>query len=140
MDAILQICKNILSENNTLTCVMQNNNVVYRSALRGISPLLSWLSADSGALRDAYVADKVIGKAAALLMVYGGVAQVYAAVISRPAADCFDKNGIQYVYDKKVEYIINRTGDGLCPMEQCCLDIDSPETAYTVLKEKLAHL
>ena len=78
--------------------------------------------------------------AAAMLMVYGGVAQVYASVISEPAATCFTENGIVYFCDQTVDYIVNRSGDGMCPMEQCCLTIDSPAEAYTALKQKLAQL
>ena len=140
METNLQTCKDILLENKQLTCVVKNGEVLLRSEARGIAPLLGWLEADSNALLGACIADKVIGKAAAMLMVYGGAARVYAAVISEPAADCFEKNGLPYTYDRKVEHIVNRAGDGMCPMEQCCLTIDSPEEAYRVLRQKLADM
>lgn len=140
METSLQTCKNILLENHSLTCVVQKGETLLRSEARGIAPLLGWLEADHDALRGAVIADKVIGKAAAMLMVYGGAAQVYASVISEPAAACFTENGIVYFCDQTVDYIVNRSGDGMCPMEQCCLTIDSPAEAYTALKQKLAQL
>lgn len=140
METNLQICKDILLENDTYTCVVKKGETILHSEARGIAPLLGWLETDKNVLHGAYIADKVIGKAAAMLMVYGGAVQVYAAVISEPAADCFEKNGIAYTYDRKVDHIVNRAGDGMCPMEQCCLMIDSPEEAYRALKQKLADM
>lgn len=140
METNLQTCKDILLENNHLTCVVKSGNTILRSEARGIAPLLGWIAADKHALRGAAIADKVVGKAAAMLMVYGGAARVYAAVISEPAADCFEKNGVAYTYDRKVDHIVNRAGDGMCPMEQCCLAIDSPDEAYRALKQKLADM
>ena len=68
------------------TCVAVKNGSTCFSTERGVRPLLEWLEQPEAPLREAAVADKVIGKAAALLMVYAGVREVYAAVISEPAA------------------------------------------------------
>lgn len=140
MEPNLQICKDILRKDKTLTCVVQNGDTILRSTARGIAPLLAWIDSVPDALHGAFLADKVVGRAAALLMVYSGVAQVFAAVISEPAAKCFEENGVEYSFDKKVAYIQNRTGDGMCPMEQCCLTIAAPVEAYHALKEKLAQM
>lgn len=52
---------------------------------RGISDLYNLLSEDPEFLRGASVADKVVGKGAAALMILGGVKEVFADVVSRPA-------------------------------------------------------
>ena len=33
--------------------------------------------------------------------------------------------------------IINRNGNGLCPFEEMLKDVDSPDEAYKILKEKV---
>ena len=76
------------------------------------------------------MADKVIGRAAALLMVLGEIKEVHTLIISEPAIKVFEKYNIPCFYDKKVERIVNRTGDGLCPMETLCLDVDEPQEAF----------
>ena len=123
-----------------MTCVVKKEDTVLHSTARGIAPLLGWIDANPDTLKGAVLADKVVGRAAAMLMVYSGISQVYAAVISKPAAECFEKHKIAYCYEKQVDYIVNRAGDGMCPMEQCCLNITSPEEAYHALKEKLAQM
>ena len=39
-----------------------------------------------------------------------------------------------------MEYIINRTRTGMCPMEETVLGIEEAEAAYEALKLKLAEL
>lgn len=119
------------------TCVAVKNGASCFSTERGVQPLLHWLELPEEPLREAAVADKVIGKAAALLMVYAGVKEVYTAVISEPAAAVFRSCGVPYKAGKCVPRIINRQGDGLCPMESRVMDTDSPEEAYHRLKAAL---
>ncbi|MBR0324215.1 MAG: DUF1893 domain-containing protein, partial [Bacteroidales bacterium] len=38
-------------------------------------------------------------------------------------------------YDKVVERIINRKGDGLCPMETLCLNVENPEEAFLKIQK-----
>ena len=87
---------------------------------------------DPDCLRGASAADKVIGKAAALLFVYGGIRQVYAGVISTPALEVFQQYGVVCEYGTLVDRIQNRKGDGLCPMETRAMTLTLPEEAYEV--------
>lgn len=78
-------------------------------------------------LNGASIADKVIGKGAAALMIAGGVQEVYADVISEAAMELFDRYDISVSYDKKVAHIINRRGDGICPVEKRCTECNTIE-------------
>ena len=91
-------------------------------------------------LKGASVADKVIGKAAALLMALGEIKEVHTLIISEPALQVFENHKIKFFFDKKVDRIVNRTGDGLCPMESLCLDIDDPQEAFTKIVEKISKI
>ena len=70
---------------------------------------------------------------AALLMVKGGVKEVYADIISSHALDVFEKYKVKTYYGNLVEYIINRDKTGMCPMEKAVLEVDEPNTAYDCL-------
>ena len=122
------------------TIAVVSNGEVFTSQERGVKPLLHLLSEKKGFLKGASVADKVIGKAAALLMVLGEIKEVHTLIISEPAIKVFEKYNIPCFYDKKVDRIVNRTGDGLCPMETLCLDVDEPQEAFTKIKEKVQKM
>ncbi len=96
----------------------------------GIQPLL--IQIEKKGLKKAIVVDKVIGKAAALLMVYGKVNRVHTDIIAKDAITVFEKHKIKFSYNKKVDYILNVKKDGLCPMEQKVKDTDSPKKAYKI--------
>ena len=122
------------------TIAVVSNGEVFTSQERGVKPLLFLLKEKKEFLKDASVADKVIGKAAALLMVLGEIKEVHTLIISEPAIKVFENQKIKYFYDKKVERIVNRTGDGLCPMETLCIDIDDPQEALTKIIEKISKM
>ena len=114
--------------------MVKKGDKVFTSSDRGVKPLLYLLENEKGFLDGASVADKVIGKAAALLMVLGGIKEVHTGVISEPAAEVFEKHNITFFFDMKVERIINRKGDGLCPMETLCIDVEEPAEAFEKIK------
>ena len=118
----------LLSSASTIAVV--SNGEVFTSQERGVKPLLHLLTEKKDFLKGASVADKVIGKAAALLMVLGEIKEVHTLIISEPAIKVFEKYNITFFYDKKVERIVNRTGDGLCPMETLCLYVEEPQEAF----------
>ena len=102
---------------------------------RGISPMLDLIGKGED-LRGAAVADLVVGRAAALLFLYAGVCEVYAAVISRPALATLMGAGVLCRYDTLTEHIVNRTGDDICPMEKAVLTVTDPAIAYPLLLAK----
>ena len=112
------------------TIAVVSNGEVFTSKERGVKPLLHLLTEKKDFMKGASVADKVIGKAAALLMVLGEIKEVHTLIISEPAIKVFEKYNIPCFYDKKVNRIVNRTGDGLCPMETLCLDVEKPKEAF----------
>ena len=125
----LEQAKSLLITTNSTIAVVSNGEV-FTSQERGVKPLLHLLTEKKGFLKGASVADKVIGKAAALLMVLGEIKEVHTLIISEPAVKVFEKHNIPCFYDKIVTRIVNRTGDGLCPMETLCLDVENPQEAF----------
>ncbi len=125
----LEKAKSILLSSASTIAVVSDGEV-FTSQERGVKPLLFLLKEKKEFLKGASVADKVIGKAAALLMVLGEIKEVHTLIISEPAIKVFEKHNIPCFYDKKVTRIVNRTGDGLCPMETLCLDVENPQEAF----------
>ncbi len=112
----------------------------YFSYDSGIKPVLFRVNDDRYFFRGKIVADKIIGKASAMLMCLSGVKEVYTVVLSKSGQKIFEDNGVPYHYEQLVEYIVNRKGDGLCPMEMTVKDVDDYELAYELLKKKVEEL
>lgn len=136
---VIDELKGLLSS-GSYSLVVKKNDRLFFSHERGVKPLLSLLASEPDMLHGARLADKVIGKAAALLMVKGGVREVFGAVVSEPALRVFQRYDIVCHHGDLVERISNRSGDGLCPMESLCLDVDDPETAFRLVSEKIKSL
>ena len=117
-----------------LTCIVSSCGHIYKEKNKGILPLLHFI--EQGVLREGIVVDKVIGKAAAMLMIYGGVKKVHACMISEHALTMFRQHHIPISYDVLVPYIINRSGTGMCPMEESVLACEDIEEAYHILCKK----
>ena len=121
----IDILREQLSE-HSLVVIKEGKTEVYDG--RGIKPLVDYVRNKD--FERAYAGDKVIGKASALLFVYGGAKYVYTPLISKPAVEVFKKHHVKYRADKVVDNIKNRAGDNLCPMEKKVRGIDSPDEAY----------
>lgn len=129
MNKNLNRAKQLLEEGAALAIVNGGERTFNE---RGVKTLLSLQSELAGA----FVADKVIGKAAAMLIVRGGAAEVYAQVISKPALEVFKNCGVLCLYGELVPNIINRNKTGICPMEQAVLGENDIAKAYDILLEK----
>ncbi len=93
----------------------------------GVAPLLSWL--EEG-LSGWSVADRVVGAGAAWLYTLLHPAMVYAPVMSRRATAILTQYGVPYTCDEVAESILNRTGTGLCPMEEATADAADPSRRW----------
>ena len=121
------------------TCVLRKGDSVYFSQARGVKPLLGLL--DSGEDYTGYsAADKVVGKAAAMLYALLGVSKVHAFVISEKALEVLAGNGIVVTYDTLVDRIHNRTNTGFCPMEEAVWEIEDLQEGLLAVREKVAQL
>ena len=89
---------------------------------------------------DAIVVDKVIGKATAMLLILSKVKYIYAYVLSEKAKEILEYYHISYDCEKVVPYIINRTHDGMCPMEKTVYDMNDLDEAFIALKHKQSEL
>ena len=83
------------------------------------------------------MADRVVGKAIALLFVYAGIRTVYAEVLSRKAKVVLDKHGISSEYKQLVNNVLDFERKSVCPFEKIAMDMSDPEDAYTKLRALL---
>ena len=121
------------------TCVVLAEGGEFCSRERGVKPLLELL--DRGIpCEGAVAADKTVGAGAAHLYVLIGVARLWANVISSSALRILEDNRIDVTYGECVPYIINRKGDGVCPIETAVADAKSSQEAYGMILKTLEQL
>jgi Domain of unknown function (DUF1893) len=73
--------------------------------------------------------DKIIGKAAALMIYRLGFRRVKAGVLSRLGEAVLGRHGITYTYEQLVDRI-------RCQTEELLADLEVPEEAYGLLRER----
>ena len=132
MEQNLKKALDLLNSGN-YTCVACKEEVVYTTTQRGVAPLLNWLDSKTD-LKDFSAADRVVGRGAAFLYCLLGVKEVYALVMSRPAAEVLQSHGILADAGTFVEGIINRTGTGPCPFEAAVMDIQDTQEALNAIR------
>jgi len=106
-----------LSKNYSFVLI-KNNKITRRSKSQGLKPLVFCLRKYKKEMRGAMVYDKVIGLAAAMLLEYGNVAEVWTPIISRAAKKYLQGKKVKIIFKKEVENILNNNREGLCLMEK----------------------
>ena len=130
------LAKSTLFENEYSIVVVKENEIVYKSESKGLQSLISLYKNDEDTLENSSIADKVIGRAAALILVDSNIKEVYADLISENAIDILDKSDIPYEYKTQVTEIRNRDNTGMCPMEELSLKCVSADELIEKIEEK----
>lgn len=118
--------------------IFKGDASLYRSAKSGIAPLIEAVEKlGTAELSGSTVVDKVVGKAAALIISYFQAREVYTHLISRPATKVLDKNRIAFYFERLTDEIKSRNGLGICPFESAVKEIDEPKVGYEKLRKLL---
>ena len=112
------------------SCVILKNNEMSVFRGSGISDLYRILKTTPDKLKGAFVADKVIGKAAAALLILGEVEGVYTDLISENAIKLLRHYNIKVTFAEQIAIILNRAKNDICPMEKVCSDEIEPKGCY----------
>lgn len=112
--------------------VVKNHGIVTTYSKPGVRDLEHLLDHEPEVLQGAVIADKVIGKAAAAMVVVGGVKELYAEVMSKKAIPFLDEAGIAYSYGTLVD-TIKEEGDR-CQLEKITAPASTPEETVALLR------
>ncbi len=129
-----------LERRNLSLLIYKDGEAIYSSHEGGVIPLLRAVELlGLERLHGSIVADKVVGKAAALLILYFKASEAHALLISSHARGVFLKHGLKHSFRKETPYILNRDGSALCPFERLVMEIIEPEEAYRRIREHLSQ-
>lgn len=78
---------------NGTTCVLVKEDKIILSKDKGIAPILKLINAGEN-LENFSLADRIVGKAVAMLVVYSKIREVYAEVLSEKGEEVLKKSTI----------------------------------------------
>ena len=138
-DPDLEEARRLLREDRVALAVVKDGQVLAARHGAGLAPLY-WTVKELGErLQGARVADRVVGRAAALLLLYAGVAAAFGELMSQSAHALLTQKDLPHAWGKLVSGIFTPNGDP-CPMETLVADTDDPVEAFRRLAQALeAH-
>lgn len=121
--------------------ILKNDKRLYQSTREGMLPLYQAITELSIAqLKNTIIVDKIVGKAAALLISYIQARVVYCSLLSIRGKTVLENQGITFFYQELTPEIINRYGTDICPFEKAVLDIEDPQNGFFQIQAKLQQL
>ena len=128
-------------KNGICTCVVIKDCEIIKEANGiGVKPILQLLENEPETLKNAHVCDKIIGKAASMLLILGGVEYVHGEIMSVSGHDFLLKHNIPHSYGNLVNNISNRKNDDICPLEKAVININNVHDGYMAIKDAIAIL
>jgi len=116
--------------------ILKGDKTIYTSAESGITGLLQAVEGvEAGLLEDSVVVDRVVGKAAAMVITSIRAREVYARIMSRSATAFLKRHSKAFSYLQFVDEIKDRNGLGICKFEEMVAKIDDPEEAVRLLRD-----
>lgn len=114
-----------LEEKDYSLVFVKNGEVILTSYEKGVKELYEIIKGDYEKYRSSSVADKVVGRGAAIIYDLVGVDSIYARVMSETALDYLKDRKIETSFSTRIPSIRNRTDTDLCPIEKLSLKSES---------------
>ncbi len=130
----LDVAKNRLYAENLTLVVVKDNNVLFETNSHKISGFLAAIDELDTDLENASVADRVVGRAVALLFVYSKISNAYAEFLSQEAKMLLKRNGIFCEWRTIINSVLDSSKKDICLFEKAALGIMQPEKAYKTFK------
>jgi hypothetical protein len=130
----LQTAKKLLFEKKLTLVIVKNGQVLFETDSPRISGFMKAIDSMKDELKGASVADRVVGKAIALLCVYSGITEVYAEVLSKKAKTMFEQYSISCEWKEIVNNVLDLTKTDMCPLEKVAAGIANPKESYGAFK------
>lgn len=116
-------------KNEGCTCALTLGNVIFKSKDKSVRSLLDWMNSGNNYM-GYMLADKIVGKAAAFIMIAMGIREIYAQVISEPAKALLEKEHVVVNADLVVPEILDKDKAEKDPLERA---VESYENAAEAL-------
>jgi len=134
MQADLNLAKKTLNQKNLNLVIAKNGEVLFETEAHGISGLLKAIKQLQDIITGSSVADRIVGRAAALLLVYSDVVAVFAVTISDGGIEILKNNRVFHQFERRVPHILDSKKADACPFEKLVANFSDPKQAYEKLR------
>ena len=133
----LKLARDVLSKNDYSAVVIKYGKIWKQKKGDGLRPLLELIEEMGEDIHESVIGDRILGKASSLLCRYAKASGVYSPQGTKTGIALLIMGGVPCQVDELVPKIMNRYKDGPCPFEGMLKDVESPDEAYKILKEKV---
>ena len=130
----LEVARQRLKEKELSLVFVKNSEVIFETNGEGLKGFVQAIEKLGSLLSEASVADRIVGKAAALLCVYAEVKDVFAVTMSQSGEETLKASKISFDYENLVPTILNRKKSDRCPFEKLVEETADPKEAYDRIK------
>ena len=136
----LEIAKKQLYSKGLTLVIIKKGETLFETDSHRISGFIRAIDTLGNRLNGASVADRVAGKALAILCVYAGIREVYAEVLSNKAQSLLEENNVACEWEHLVDNVLDLSKTGLCLFEKAAADISDPKNSYVAFKSLLEKM
>ena len=133
----LQTVKQLIRNEGYSIVVIKNSRVIAKRKGDGVKPLLLVIDEIGDEMNHSVAGDKILGKASALLLLYGKVDVVYSPQSTKKAINILQTSGVKVETDEVIEYIKNKNLSGVCPFEKMLKNVYLPIKAKEILTREI---
>ncbi len=113
--------------------VIKKDEIIYKSKMRRLKPLIFAIKKFGKVMRGAIVFDRNVGQASAMLLNFSKVKQVWTPTVSEAGKKFLTKNKIKLEYLNFVKSIHQEDGN-ICPMEKMSCEMGEESFVKKMLK------
>jgi hypothetical protein len=133
----LDLARDIISNEDCSVVVVKYGKIWKKIKGEGVKPMLKVIEEMGEDIYESVIGEKILGKASALLCRYVKASGVYSPQGTKTAIALLIMGGIPCQIDRMIPFIQNENCDVICPFEKMLKDVESPDEAYRILKDKL---
>jgi len=134
----LNQARSLLERGKLAFVLVREGKVIATGDDYGVRELLAAVDRLGALARGASLADKIVGKAVALIVVHAGICGVDTRVVSESAVKLLKAHGVPFSATTVVPQILNRRGDGPCPMEKVTMPFEEVAPGIEALRAFIA--
>lgn len=135
IQADLELAKSVLRDYEASFVLASQGRILEVGTGHGVLPLVKAVERiGPDGLQGAVLADKLVGRAAALVAAYAGLSAVYGQFMSQAAMGELARRGIPFTWGVEIPAVLNRSGEHLCPFEELVASAATPEEGMRRLR------
>ncbi len=120
--------------------LIQGDKIIYSFQGNGLKPLWDCLEKYRQAKDKFILFDKVMGLAAAKLVVYSGIiSQIHTLLVSQPAKKFLEDSSIPIKAKNTIDNILTKDRQSICPGEIIALSSETPDDFRAKIKKMLIN-